>query len=255
MIFEFWQYLTTPTQIEQAKKMGYLKEAIAMAARADRCQHEWGEHYQHCKKVINQAIYRAVQHRTALIFGAGSLKDVPLDALSKQFEKVLLVDLVFLKEARHKADKFNNVELIEHDVTESLAWISEGQDWVQAPSTWLDDTHIDLVVSLNLITQLPLIPVRWLLNDFKVPEATADIVGKQLIFAHVNYLKQFSGEVCLIADYLDIEFDSKGNEVERFDPWWDVEPPKPEVSWEWEVVPLGEAGKKWQKNHVGVSFV
>ncbi|WP_237260825.1 hypothetical protein [Thiomicrorhabdus immobilis] len=255
MIFEFWQYLTTPTQIEQAKKMGYLKEAIAMSARADRCQQEWGMHYEKCQQVILQAMTRAVQHRKVLIFGAGSLNDVPLEALSNRFERVMLVDLVFLKSAREKAAKFDNVELIEHDVTESLEWISEGQAMVQAPSTWLDDPHIDLVVSLNLITQLPLIPVRWLLNDYKLSEEAADIVGKQLIFAHVNYLKQFSGEVCLIADRLDIEFDEQGQEVERFDPWWDVEPPKAETTWEWEVVPLGEAGKKWQKNHVGVSFL
>ena len=256
MIFEFLQYLTTSTQIEQAKKMGYVKEAIAMSARAERCQAEWGSHYKQCQQVILQAIKRAVLHRSVLIFGAGSLNDVPLDALAKQFEKVLLVDLVFLKSARQQASKYSNVELIEHDVTESLEWISEGQAMVQTPTAWLDDNEIDLVISLNLITQLPLIPVRWLLNDFNLSEDAADIVGKQLIFAHVNYLKQFPGEVCLIADRLDIEFDQQGHEVDRFDPWWDVEPPKAEMTWEWEVVPLREAAsKQWQKNRVGVSFL
>jgi len=256
MIFEFLQYLTTSTQIEQAKKMGYVKEAIAMSARAERCQQEWGSHYKQCQQVILQASKRAVQHRSVLIFGAGSLNDVPLETLAHQFEKVLLVDLVFLKSAREQADKYSNVELIEHDVTESLEWISEGQAMVQNPTAWLDENDIDLVISLNLITQLPLIPVRWLLNDFNLSEDAADIVGKQLIFAHVNYLKRFTGEVCLIADRLDIEFDQQGREVDRFDPWWDVEPPKAELTWEWEVVPLREAAsKQWQKNRVGVSFL
>lgn len=256
MISEFWQYLTTTTKIEQAKTMGYVKEAIAMQARAKRCDKKWGVHYENCQKTILKASQRAVKHRTVLIFGAGTLKDIPVAELAEQFEMVLLVDLVFLSSAQKIADQYENVFLIEHDVTESLEWISSGEDMVQSPVAWLDDDSIDLVVSLNLITQLPLIPVRWLINDFKITEEAADIVGKQLIFAHMNYLKQFSGEVCLIADRLDIEFDQQGREIDRFDPWWDVEPPKSEYSWEWEVVPLGESGTvKWQKNQVGVTFL
>ncbi|WP_321323826.1 hypothetical protein [Thiomicrorhabdus sp.] len=256
MILEFWKYLTTTPKIKQAKEMGYVKEAIAMDARAKRCQKEWDEHYQNCRKVILKAAERAVQHRTVLIFGAGSLKDVPVTELATQFEQVYLVDLVFLKSAQNKVQGLENVFLIEHDVTESLDWISQGEAVVQSPSAWLDDTTIDLVVSLNLITQLPLIPVRWLITDFNLSEEDADIVGKQLIFAHMHYLRQFSGEVCLIADRLDIEFNELGQEIDRFDPWWDVEPPKADFNWEWQVIPLGENGSnKWQKNYVGVSFL
>lgn len=256
MIWEIWQHITTKPKIKEVKTMGYLKESIAMIARSKRCKKEWGEHYEHCKRSILQAADRAVQHHTVLILGAGSLNDIPLQELSAKFEKVLLVDLVFLAEARKKAAQFANVELIEHDVTESLAWISEGETMVQSPTAWLDDSSIDLVVSLNIVTQLPLIPVRWLMTDYKFKEDQVDIVGKQLIFAHLNYLKQFAGEVCLIADREDVEFDKQGHEVDRFDPWWDVEPPKAEFSWQWEVVPLGEAGRQhWQKNTVGVSFL
>jgi len=256
MILEFWKYLTTTPKIKQAKEMGYVKEAIAMDARAKRYQQEWDEHYQNCQKVILQAAKRAVQHRSVLVFGAGSLKDVPVTELATQFEQVYLVDLVFLKSAQNKVQGLDNVFLIEHDVTESLEWISQGEAVVQSPLAWLDDTTIDLVVSLNLITQLPLIPVRWLITDFNLSEQNADIVGKQLIFAHMHYLRQFSGEVCLIADRLDIEFNQDNQEIDRFDPWWDVEPPKSDFNWEWQVIPLGEnSSNKSQKNYVGVSFL
>lgn len=227
-----------------------------MAARAKRCQDEWGIHYQYCQNAILEATKRAVQHRTVVVFGAGTLKDIPLLELSAIFERVVLVDLVFLNSAYKMIAEYDNVELVEHDVTESLTWISQGQDMVQSPTAWLDDSHVDLVVSLNLITQLPLIPVRWLMDDFKFTESDVDIFGKQLIFAHLNYLKQFSGEVCLIADREDVEFNRDGKEVDRFDPWWDVEPPHSDYTWQWEVVPLGEgAGGRWQKNTVGVSFL
>ncbi|GAB6070051.1 hypothetical protein JCM30760_11480 [Thiomicrorhabdus hydrogeniphila] len=256
MIVELWKYLTTSPKIEQAKTMGYVKESIAMEARATRCQQAWNDHYQHCQNTILKAIDRAVQHRTVLIFGAGSLKDLPLAELSEKFETVLLVDLVFLKSAQTYSKSFSNVLLIEHDVTESLEWISQGEAIVQTPTAWLDDFSIDLVISLNLITQLPLIPARWLLTDFGFSEQDADIVSKQIIFAHMHYLRQFSGEVCLIADRLGVEFNAQGQEIDRFDPWWDIESPKIESSWYWEVIPLGEnKSKKWQKNLVGVSFL
>ncbi len=192
--------------------------------------------------------------RTVLVFGAGSLNDIPLSYLSSQFFKVILVDLVFLKPARRLASNYSNVELIEHDITESLDWLYQGQTLVQSPSRWLNDSSIDLVISLNLITQLPLIPVRWLMDEFDLSELEADIVGKQLIFAHLSYLKQFSGEVCLIADRVDIELDPQGLELDRFDPWWDVEQPKADTHWEWDVMPLGESdASKSQKNLIGVS--
>lgn len=254
MIKELWQYVSTDTSLPVAKEMGFLKEAIAMGARADRCQQSWGAHYQNCQKAILNASARCLQKRTLLILGAGSLNDVPLGILSTQFEKVILVDLVFLKSARRLAEQFENVELVEHDITESLSWIQRGQSFVQTPEKWVHDDTIDLVVSLNLITQLPLIPVRWLIDTYGLTEDEADVVGKQLIFAHLHYLRSFSGEVCIIADRTGIEFDAEGNEIDRFDPWWDVEPPKADTVWDWELIPLGEVSRsKGQKNIVGVS--
>ncbi len=261
MLKELWQYVSNPTENPVAKKMGFLTEAIAMEARAKHCKASWGTHYQHCQTAILQASKRAVQKRTVLILGAGSLFDIPLGVLSTQFEKVLLVDLVFLKSARNLAQQFDNVELIEHDVTESLERIMVGFPFVDTPAAWLDDPSIDLVVSLNLITQLPLIPVRWLIEHFEVSEQEGDILGKQLILAHLLYLQAFNGEVCLIADREGVEFNSAGQEIDRFDPWWDVESPSiaqldAVYTWQWEVMPLGETSRhKSQKNRVGVSFL
>jgi len=257
MLKELWQYVSSTTENPVAKKMGFLSEAISMEARAKRCKQSWGSHYQHCQKAILSASQRAVQKRTVLVLGAGSLLDVPLGILSTQFDKVLLVDLVFLNSARSVAQQFDNVVLIEHDITESLERICVGLPMVDTPMAWLDDTAIDLVISLNLITQLPLIPVRWLMEHFEVSEQEGDILGKQLILAHLLYLQSFHGEVCLIADREGVELDADRNEVDRFDPWWDVEPPPEMASWQWELVPFGEGSSRQtsQTNRVGVSFL
>lgn len=256
MIKALWQYVSTPTELPYGKKMGFLKEAIILSARSKRCHKQWEPHYLKCKEMIVAAAQRAVQKRTVLILGAGTLQDIPLNYLSSQFFRVVLVDLVFLKPARQMAAHYANIELVEHDITESLEWLHQGKTLVQPPLKWLDDTSIDLVISLNLITQLPLIPVRWLMTHFGLSEIDADIVGKQLIFAHLNYLKQFSGEVCLIADRVSIEFDERGMELDRLDPWWGVEAPNAEAHWQWEVIPLGEGeASKSQINTVEASIL
>ena len=256
MLKELWQYVSNTTENPVAKKMGFLGESIAMEARSKRCKPSWTSHYQNCQKAILKASQRAVQKRTVLVLGAGSLHDVPLGILSSQFEKVLLVDLVFLNSARSVAQQFTNVTLVEYDITESLERVYMGLPMVDTPMAWLNDPTIDLVVSLNLITQLPLIPVRWLVEQFEFSEQEGDVLGKQIILAHLIYLQSFNGEVCLIADREGVEYDAEGNEVDRFDPWWDIEPPKAINTWQWELMPLGEVNRNHrQKNRVGVSFL
>jgi putative NADH-flavin reductase len=85
MIKELWQYVATSTELPVAKQMGFLKEAIAIDARAKRCHRQWDAHYLKCKETIVAATQRAVQKRTVLVFGAGSLNDIPLSYLSSQF--------------------------------------------------------------------------------------------------------------------------------------------------------------------------
>ncbi|WP_127470773.1 hypothetical protein [Thiomicrorhabdus aquaedulcis] len=255
MIWEYWQHLTTPTAIVLAKEMGFLKESIALASRAKRCKATWNPHYQNCQASIVQAVQRSVGRRSVLIFGAGSLRDIPLAYLAQQFHQVILVDLVFLKSARAQAQSFDNVVLIEHDVTESLQGFYTQQTHVEQPQAWLNDASIDLVISLNLITQLPLIPVRWLLSHGALTELQADKLAKKIIYGHLHYLKQFAGEVCLIADEYGVEYDKAGKETDKVDPWWGIEPPKAVQNWSWELMPLGEQTTQIrQVNHVGVTF-
>lgn len=255
MIWEWWQYLTTPVP-KYVKEMGYLHEAIAMAARAKRCRVPWQSHYQKCQTVINEAMQRCEKHRTALIMGAGSLNDIPLSGLSEQFETVYLIDLVFLKSAKQQAAMFRNVHLIEADVTESVADIFKGQTLLTPPQAWLNKTDIDLVVSLNILTQLPLLPAKWLLSKYALPELALADLSQTMIQQHLDYIQKFNATVCLIADRWDTEFDASGKVLDEFDPWWEVEQPDVIKSWEWELMPVGEVNRsQGQKNRVGVSYL
>jgi len=256
MLWELWQSWRTPVIAPYVKKMGYLHEAIAMVSRAQRCVTPWQKHYQACQMTIQKAIQVATVRRKALIFGAGTLNDLPLKALSDAFEEVLLIDLVFLTAARKIANKYPNIHLVEHDVSESLDSIFTGKSQVCSPSRWLKDDEVGLVVSLNLITQLPLIPVRWLMHTQKLSAQQADQVGKALIYQHLYYLKAFKATACLIADRQNIETNHRTGEQEVLDPWWEIEAPKWKESWRWQVAPKGERGRDVsQTNLVGVSWL
>lgn len=227
-----------------------------MAARSKRCNQQWGEHYAHCQQSIRLAMDACSTHQTALIFGAGSLNDVPLASLSEQFERVLLVDLLFLKSARKKIQPYPNIQLIEADVTESIQTVYQGQITPNKPQRWLDDASISLVVSLNLITQLPLLPAKWLIKQGGYEDGEIESLSKLMIQQHVDYLSAFNGQACLIADRWDTEFDRNGKVVDEFDPWWEIKQPQTLTEWDWELVPIGE-GKPGlsQKNRVGVSLL
>jgi hypothetical protein len=240
MIVEAWQWLTTPA-IPQARRLGFLKESIAMQARFQRCRSAWQPHYHQCRQVIHEAMAKARKQRILLILGAGLLEDIPLVEASGRFEQVWLVDMVFLRKARRLAAAFPNVRLIEADITESLTLLANGGDDVAIPRRWLDQP-VDCVVSLNLLTQLPMAPVRSRLKrSSKVQDSRLEALGKALIEAHLAYLSRFSGVRCLICDRWVEERHAYAGLVDELDPAWQVALPATVREWDWTVIPFGES--------------
>ncbi|WP_157833743.1 hypothetical protein [Hydrogenovibrio kuenenii] len=237
--------------------MGFLYEAIAMDSRYSRCQQQWQFHFDQCRQAILQAASQCQQKRSILIVGAGSLRDIPLEKLSKEFSSVYLVDLVFLRDARKQASHFQNIHLIEADVTGCLAQVYQGKADCDKDFSWMDGVNdIDCVVSLNLTTQLPLIPVSWMMKKFNMQEKEAGVFGKKMTESHLNWLNAQPGVKCLISDRWITEYDKQGNQVDGFDPAWDVVLPESDLSWNWEVIPSSESAVGTsQVNQVGVSIL
>ncbi|CAN8142271.1 conserved hypothetical protein [uncultured Thiomicrorhabdus sp.] len=263
MLWEYWQVWRTPVSLPYVKPMGFLHESIAMRARAKRCQTAWHEHYQHCQHSILQAIQLAeeqnkTQQKTALILGAGHLHDIPLEYFSQKFQQVVLVDLLFSQEARRQLKRFANIELVELDVTENLQTIYQGElesaQQLTPPQGYLKE-NIGLVVSLNLITQLPLLPAKYLMKHFGFTLQQAQEISQTLIQQHLAYLRRFECPVCLIADRNIEEFDRHNHCIDGYNPWWEVELPEAQESWQWLLAPYGEISRnRCQIHQVGVSY-
>ena len=67
--------------------------------------------------MILDAAARCEQRRSAFVVGSGLLFDIPLEALSRQFEIVVLVDIVHAWSVRRQAARLSNVRLLPLDVT------------------------------------------------------------------------------------------------------------------------------------------
>jgi hypothetical protein len=256
MLLEALQWMLTPCPIT-ARRMGHLAESIAIEARARRCRAAWAPHLEHCRRALLDSARRCGQRRVALLLGSGPLLDVPLAELAAQFEEVWLVDLVHPLSTRRQVRRYPNVRLIVHDVSECLEGLLGGaaSDFAELgekrPVRFLDEPRIDWVASLNLLSQLPRLPLRWLGKSRPpVDELTIREYGDALMRNHLAYLARFAAPVCLVTDLEQVTLADDGSEVERNDlmPWltdWEVE-----FEWCWDVAPPGELadiGRAWHR--------
>jgi hypothetical protein len=165
MFAEIFEWLTTPCP-RKARKLGYLREAIAIRARYKRHRKRWQPHLEASKAVIRAAMEFPGDKRPAVVLGSGALYDVPLDALARTFERVELIDIVHPKEARQIAAAYPKVTVRSEDISstsQTLAALPRraaeaprvGALPILAPDT-------NLVVSVNLVSQLAEIPQAWL---------------------------------------------------------------------------------------------
>jgi hypothetical protein len=255
MLPEALLWLLTPCP-KTARRMGHLAESIAIGARARRCKAAWAPHLAHSRQALLASASRCEQHRVALVLGSGPLLDVPLAELAARFEEVWLVDLVHPLATRWQARQYPNVRLIEHDVTECLSDLLGGKppDLDQlagrVPSRFLDEPRVDWVASLNLLSQLPRLPGRWLgRSRLLLDESAIQGYGEALMRNHLAYLARFAAPVCLITDLEQVTLAADGSVVEQNDlapllADWLVE-----TEWRWDVAPPGELGSQGSAWH------
>ncbi len=163
MLGEWFRHLTTPCS-SRLKHMGYLKELISIDARHKRCRDAWAAHLEHCKNVILEAA-KDIPQRRVTVLGSGLLLDIPLKSLAEMFDDVVLVDIVHMPATQKHAHEMANVRLINADLSTvaDATWdqVRDNRTGpLPAPSA---ETELcadsDLVISTNLLTQLPLAPM------------------------------------------------------------------------------------------------
>jgi len=246
MILEAFQYLITPAGRE-ARRFGHLAASISLWSRAGRCRAAWEEHERNCHAAVAQAIEGLPRRRTVLVLGSGLMRDVDLDRLIDSFEEVVLADLVHLWPLRLRVAGRGKVKLITSDLAGANGLLAGTSSKLADPlAEWRARPEVDLVISANLLSQLPLLPIEYAARHrlTRSKSLAGDIVRN-----HLDGLRGFGCRVCLLTDTEQIIRDRQGNVQERSDLLFGVALPSPPLSWEWTIAPVGEIDGDSERVH------
>jgi hypothetical protein len=257
MIEELIHYLSAQTNSQGARRLGYVYEAAALQVRHRRCLTAWQTHIKATQQALIAAASRIETGGTALIVGAGCVQDLPISNLLAQFERLVLVDIVFTYQARRLASSWpGRVECCYLDVTGVVDWLAKRRCLPPpdrlASRDPLNQAIPDLVwvASVNCLTQLPILPVRWL-HRFGVDESALEGFLRALIQAHLNWLKNWQVPVCLITEVEEQHLDQNGQVIDIIDHrslLRDFQQNATRISgWNWTLHPPGELPNGWSE--------
>lgn len=250
MLAEILTWLATPTTPE-ARRLGYLKAAIDLQVRAERCHQAWSSHQEHCRQAIRDSVARCPKRRTALVLGSGIGLEFSLAELSAGFDRVVLADMVHLPALRRQARKLPNVELLPLDLTglakplltmDASATVEQIEALAVPPRLTepLIET-LDWTVSCNVLSQLPMLPVAWLERRCDLAPSDQERIGRRIMARHLDWLGTLPGTHCLIADAEQSVLDADGKLLERADiaAVFDLDRYRT-TTWDWNLAPPGE---------------
>jgi hypothetical protein len=253
--------------------MGVLQELIAVESRADRLKSSWQEHLDLTRLTILEQAQNQSNSRPnkLVVLGAGLLNDIPIKELAEIFKEVILVDLVFMQSTINQLKSFDNVAFVELDITANLKTlyqtvldfklnknIPELNTRINSiinyvPDFFISDSSVDMVISLNLLSQLPICIEQWISKQ----KIDYDFSGfyKSLIKNHLEYLRRLQANrknIVLISD-TQKQILNKQNELLAYessiqdlivqDHFKGAELIK---TWDWLLAPIGELDPDYQ---------
>ena len=241
----WFDYMSTPVP-RHLRQMGYVRELRALRARRNRCRSAWSSHLEHTRAVILDAAAQCERRRGALVVGSGLLFDIPLEELSRQFESVVLADIVHAWSVHHQAARFSNVRLLTLDVTglaercHAEARRRSAEPLPQRPVDCLAGERFDLVASVNVLSQLPVVPNGYMSRRIRSPTgAQTREFSRALVTNHLDWLCSFPGVACLVTDLERLCYDDCGL-VSREESLWGVALPEGGRDWLWDLAPRPE---------------
>ena len=233
------------------REMGYLREAVGIRRRWKHCSTHWAEHVRYCRAIILKAAERCYDKRRVVILGGGLMHDIPLDELCAMFGEVVLADIVHPVSSRLLTRRYKNLKRMTLDVTGvmervfQIGWERDKPLPLSRPGFLLDGDAPDLTVSLNLASQLPCMPIAWLKKWKARNDGELDRFARQVIDAHMQWLKEIPGVVCLVTDTSKLKYDLLGRLAEETPILYGSPLPLPDDNWIWKLAPAPEVDAKF----------
>jgi hypothetical protein len=225
--------------------LGYLRELMNIRTCYRWWQAAWEPHLEHSRALVRSAMNRCPRRRKAVILGSGLLYDVPIAELSAAFEKVILVDLLHPFSTRLWLRKFKNVSTLNADISGVVEGVHEVAASAKqllpraTPDLFLGDEEVDFVASVNLLSQLPCLPANYLRRVGVHTREAIESFGRDVVRAHIDYLRRLPGVVALIADVEATTLNRQGAILNRTSTVYGVELPWKGEEWTWRLIPFG----------------
>lgn len=223
-------------------RMDYYNYQEGLISRHFNQQGGWDDHNRNAREYVLNAI-EYFKPDTVTVLGSGWLLEFPIVEILEKNIKINLVDIVHPPEVLRQVSSFKNVRIVEADVSGGVIFelwnkINETSvfrrlrslDSIRVPMLQLDFDP-GLVVSLNILTQLEILPVKMLkkkssVNEKEIEQFRINIQGK-----HLDYLRQFDS--VLVTDKEEIIMARNGQTNIRCTLLHEITPGKNHKEWTW----------------------
>lgn len=179
----------------RARKLGYIADQQGIINRYLREKGGWDSHLMKTRDFIVEGV-KAARPDIITILGSGWLLDVPLEEVSSLCDHINLVDINHPAQIRRKTGLFKNVSLIEDDITGGVAGILTDAIRNNISVSAIDiprytpDYERGLVVSVNLLTQLDMIPADYLAARSDSSREDLREFRKRIQESHISFLRE-----------------------------------------------------------------
>ncbi|HAM11200.1 MAG: hypothetical protein A2X05_06850 [Bacteroidetes bacterium GWE2_41_25] len=181
--------------------MGYYDYQNGLIYRHLNQESGWDSHLKHCRDYIMKTVDLYKPDKVTVL-GSGWLLELPIAEILEKTGKVCLIDIIHPPEVISQAGKISNVELIESDLTGGL--IEEVWNKVHSYSVFSKPDSIEgiiipefkpesdpgMIISLNIITQLETMLVRYLKRKARIGEEEMSRFRKTVQNRHIDFISK-----------------------------------------------------------------
>jgi hypothetical protein len=211
------------------RKMNFPSDQQGIMNRYLREAHNWQSHLFNAHQYIIEFAESLKGKDNLVVFGSGWLLDFPLEELSGRFRRITLVDIHHPAQVQHKVQKYNNVSLLEADITGNGILLSH--DFVEnyagsTPSVLFTPDISPILdtlkkahspsdtsaVSLNILSQLDAFILDYLRKHCSLEKNQTEVFRQTIQNQHISLLKYFSPS-CLITDVSEIHYPRKEGNI------------------------------------------
>jgi hypothetical protein len=228
--------------------MGYYNYQSGLIYRYLNQDSGWEKHLENSRRFIIKAL-EYYKPEKVTVLGSGWLLDLPLTELAESVPRISLVDIVHPPDVITQVGHLNNVEIVEQDITGGLVeevWQKTGSyNFINKLSS-LEQINIPeykskvdpgVVISLNILTQLESLLIRFLKKRSKIKEEEFNLFRTRIQKKHIDFLRKHRS--VLISDYSEVITDRSGGVTAIPTLLADLPPSQFREEWTWNFDPAG----------------